>query len=128
MVKRLGIALMAIAVLHQIVGIIVYYEPLAAIIGAGVVNTINPPWWDRDAAFWFLMFGALLFVYGAMTHWLLKHEVPLPVFWGGGLAVICVVGVILMPASGFWLALPVAVYMVRSAGRGNPSSPALPRI
>lgn len=115
MLKRLGIALMAVAVLHQIVGIIVYHEALTAIIRAGVVNTINPPWWDRDAAFWFLMFGALLFVYGAMTHWLLKRDLPLPAFWGGSLAVMCVVGVTLMPASGFWLALPIAGYMVLSS-------------
>ncbi len=28
---------------------------LIEIVEAGIFNTINPPYWQRDAAFWFLM-------------------------------------------------------------------------
>ena len=115
MTQKSGLILMGIAVLHEVVGIIAYFDALVDIGEAGIFNTINPPHWQRDAAFWFLMFGVMLFLYGWMAHWLLKQTGTMPAFWGFGLLMICGVGIVLMPASGFWLAIPVAWLMLKQA-------------
>ena len=51
--NRMGYVLMAIAVLHEVVGLFFYSSALAEIAQAGFINAINPPYWQRDAAFWF---------------------------------------------------------------------------
>jgi len=112
--KRIGYVLMAIAVLHEVVGLIAYSPVLLEILQAGFFNTINPPYWERDAAFWFLMFGAVLFLLGWVAQWSLDTARYIPPFIGWGILLVCIVGVTMMPASGFWLAIPVAFIMVRS--------------
>lgn len=111
--KRIGIILMAIAVLHEVVGIFFYGSTLVEIINAGFFNTINPPYWQRDAAFWFLMFGVMLFLYGWAVDWSLRELNYVPTFLSWGLLLICIIGVMMMPASGFWLAIPVAIIMLQ---------------
>lgn len=111
--KRVGTILMAIAVLHQVVGLFFYRDALIDILNAGFFNTINPPYWERDAAFWFLMFGAMLFLMGWIAQWMLENTGSIPKFYSWGLLVVCVIGVMMMPASGFWLAIPVAIIMLR---------------
>lgn len=111
--KRLGTILMGIAVLHEVVGVFFYSSALSDILQAGFFNTINPPYWERDAAFWFLMFGITLFLMGWIAQWMLEHTGTIPRFFSWGLLVMCVLGVLMMPASGFWLAIPVAILMLR---------------
>jgi len=114
---RMGFWLMAVALLHQGVGLVFYAEPLSSIVQAGVINSVQPPFWDRDAAFWFLMFGGLLFLIGATTQWLLDKREALPRFWGWGLLVINGLGALLMPASGLWLVIVLAIVMIRQRDR-----------
>jgi hypothetical protein len=118
--SRVGLWLMALAVLHQFVGLYFYQDALWAIGQAGIINAVQPPYWDRDAAFWFLMFGAMLFLYGGITHWLLAKVQTLPSFWGWGLLILSLIGVVLMPASGFWLAILLAIWMLRQTQRPQP--------
>lgn len=117
--KHAGYLVMAIALIHEAVGLIVYASPLGEIIQAGVFNSVNPPYWERDAAFWFLMFGIMLFVLGYVAQWTLKHVGYVPAGLSWGLLIVCAIGVMLMPASGFWLAIPVAIMMLRT-GEDNP--------
>lgn len=110
--NRIGTILMVIAVLHEIVGLFFYREALIDILNAGFFNTVNPPYWQRDAAFWFLMFGAMLFLMGWIAQWMLDNTGTIPKFYSWGLLVVCVIGVMMMPASGFWLVIPVAIIML----------------
>lgn len=111
--NRLGYCLILLALLHQLVGVAVYGQVLISIAQAGVINTINPPFWDRDAAFWFFIFGFMLALYGAMTQWLINQHYELPSFWGWGLLLVCGFGAALMPASGFWVGGVIAILMIR---------------
>ena len=115
MMKRIGYVLIAIAVLHTVAGPIFYSQPMKDMLQAGIFNSITPPYWDRDAAFWYFVFGAMLAVYGAMTQWLLNTVGYMPRFWGWSLLAICLVGVVFMPASGFWLGILPAVAMIRQS-------------
>lgn len=113
MQKYLGYSLILIALLHQLVGLIIYQPALAEIINAGVFNTVNPPYWNRDAAFWFLMFGAVFLLLGMAVHWAQEKTGTIPAFMAWGILLICLIGLTLMPASGFWLAIPVALVMLK---------------
>ncbi|MGF1504896.1 MAG: DUF6463 family protein [Anaerolineae bacterium] len=110
--RKLGYVLFAIGIVHQIVGLLIYGPVLLTILEAGIVNTIVPPYWDRNAAFWFFVTGFFLMKYGLLAQWLLEHHGAVPRFSGGGLLALCVVGVVMMPASGFWLLLPVAALLL----------------
>lgn len=113
MQKYLGYSLIAIAILHQLVGLYFYQPALAEIFQAGFFNTVNPPYWNRDAAFWFLMSGGLLLLLGLTVHWMQATTGTIPVFMAWGLLLVCLFGVTMMPSSGFWLIIPVAILMLR---------------
>lgn len=117
MKKYFGYSLIAIALLHQVVGLVFYQTALAEILNAGIFNSINPPYWDRDAAFWFLMFGGLFLLLGMLLQWVIEKTGEIPSFLGWGILLISLIGVFLMPASGFWLVIPVALLMLRTEAK-----------
>lgn len=101
------------AVLHTVVGIIVYWQPLADIAQSGLFNSIDPHY-DRGSAFWFLLFGALLFMLAGLIRWLTQvKRMEIPKFIGVYMLALCLVGVFFMPVSGFWLVIPQALIMMR---------------
>jgi hypothetical protein len=115
MMKRIGYVLIAIAVLHTVMGPVFYSQQIKDMFQAGIFNSIVPPYWDRSAAFWYFVFGAMLAAYGAMTQWLLNTVGYMPRFWGWSFLAVCMVGIVFMPASGFWLGLLPAAAMIRQS-------------
>jgi Family of unknown function (DUF6463) len=110
---NIGLLVAVLGLLHQGVGVIFYGGALRDIAQAGFINSIIPPYWDRDAAFWFFMYGVMLIVYGAITHWALRQTGKLPAFFGWCLALSCLVGVVFMPSSGLWFGILLGGAMVR---------------
>jgi hypothetical protein len=119
-----GPLLIATGVLHLLVGLMFYVRPLTAIARDGFFNAVTPdlaaPAFDRDAAFWFMFFGVMILILGALMHWSQARIGSLPAFLGWALLSLGVAGVILMPLSGFWLVLPQAVLVLAVARRGRP--------
>lgn len=108
-----GRALMAIAAGHTLVGLIEFPQVLAALLADGLFNTIGRDLLRATAA-WFLLFGAVLYLLGAAIDHLERSPNPAPYpHLGGGLLLLIAVGVLLMPVSGFWLALPPAISLLR---------------
>lgn len=106
MKKYVGELMIGTAILHTVVGIALGYTQLKAIAQSGLFNSIDPHF-DRMAIFWFLSYGALLFVIGSMMRWMQQQAGRLPswlswMLWGMG-----VPSVILMPVSGLWLLFPL---------------------
>ena len=103
-----GRALCAIAGVHTLVACVEFAPVWHELWAAGVVNSIGrDPL--RGAVAWFFLFGVLLALLGLAVD-MLERQTPV---WhspalAAGLLVLVVIGVTLMPASGFWLALPVA--------------------
>lgn len=116
--RHLGRLLMATAVLHMLVGVLIFAKPLVDIGRAGVFNAVDPHY-DRYAAFWFLTFGVLIFMLGQLIHWTLRRTGTLPASLGWSLLGLSIAGVILMPTSGFWLAIPQALLAVGVARQGG---------
>ena len=124
--RFVGPLLMATGVLHLVSGFVFYSGPLFAIAADGFLNAVKADvafsTFDRlaaFAAFWYMIFGVMLLMLGGLIHWAQARTGTLPAFLGWSLLALGVVGVILMPASGFWLALPQAVLMLVVARQGR---------
>lgn len=121
----MGRWLLAVAALHTVFGLLVFAGPLGRMLHLGVFNAVGA---DPllAAATWFLLFGGPLALLGqALT--LLERQSHLdpavlrPLGWG--LLALGALGVLLMPASGFWLVLPVVWALLR---RHEPRAEAQP--
>jgi hypothetical protein len=122
-----GAMLIAIAVLHQVVGIVMGLgldptitftgqPPLPAMLHDGVVNSVGlDPW--RQAITWFLLWGLVVGLLGFTMHQSERRGVQPTRSFALLLAALCVVGIVLMPVSGFWLGLVPAALAYHRAGR-----------
>lgn len=108
-----GYLLMLTAVLHMLLGLLLFWQPLRAMLQAGLFNSIAAEA-SRGMAFWFLLFGMLLFLVGQSMQWSLAQcgRVPRSVSWG--LLGIALVGCVVMPVSGFWLVIPQVWLLLRA--------------
>lgn len=100
---------MGVSIIHTIFAIVVFKDVLTAIVSRGVFNAIGT---DplAGAVAWFVLFGIVLFLYGMATSALERATGGnLPKSIGWGLLGLAIVGVVLMPASGFWLVIPPAI-------------------
>lgn len=109
---------MGVAVVHTLFGFVVFAPVLRELLERGVLDSVgNDPM--RGAVAWFVLFGVVLFLAGQAIDALEAASQPVPKAVGAGLLVLCVLGIVLMPASGFWLALPPA-FAVLLAGLRRP--------
>jgi hypothetical protein len=121
-----GFWLLSIGVIHNLLGIAVGLGVPAAlpevlrgrrlfaeIVSAGVIGGVEPDTW-RMLLFWFLFFGFAIMILGWLIHSFERagHRIPRAVAWQIG--VLALAGGLLIPASGFWLVLPVAWRLGRS--------------
>lgn len=112
----MGRCLMAIALLHSVYALWKYGDPLLDIANRGFYDSVaGDP--NRAAATWFVLFGAGLFMLGQAVAALEKiHATHTLKPLGLALLTVACVGVVLMPASGFWLVFPLgAVLFLRRA-------------
>ncbi|PTA68054.1 DUF6463 family protein [Deinococcus arcticus] len=112
--------LRGLALLHLAVGVVLYREPLLAWLQAGVVGAIDPHW-DRMAAFWFLLYGALLYGQGQLAAAFETRREPLPRAFVQGWLLTGLLGSMAMPLSGLPLVALAAALSLRARPlRGAP--------
>jgi hypothetical protein len=107
---KAGSLVSGIAVIHLGVGLLLAQPPLRAILADGVVGAVDPHI-DRMAIFWFMFFGLLLLLLGEVLRAWESVATP-PARIGYGLGALSLAGGLLIPASGFWLALLPAVLLI----------------
>jgi uncharacterized membrane protein HdeD (DUF308 family) len=119
MLRVSGYWLIAVSMLHVLVGVWVFAEPLMQIVQDGWFNTVAPnplaPFYDREDAFWFLMLTPFLVSIGQLCFWSHANNVVLPQFLGWMLLLTAIVGVSLEPISGCWLFIPPALLMLMAS-------------
>lgn len=104
--------LLAVAALHTAYAAAAFPEPLAALWRDGLVDSVgSDPL--RGAVTWFVLFGAVLALLGLGVLQLERTRTTVPRTLGVGLLALALLGIALMPASGFWLALPPALALLR---------------
>lgn len=112
-----GQYLMVVAFLHTIAAAWMFSGPLLDIAGRGVFNSVqgDPA---KGRAAWFVLFGAALaLVAVALTALERQGDSKTLRALGLGLLLLSITGAVLMPVSGFWLAMPpaIALWMRRDA-------------
>jgi hypothetical protein len=111
---------------HALVGLALFHEPLAAIVRDGIVGAIGvhltrdgiQPSLGREAAFWFLLYGPILYLLGRVTERAVEgRDAGMLRLLGRNLLGVGVVGAAIMPVSGFWIVIALALLTLRDAGR-----------
>lgn len=122
-----GHLLIATGVIHQVVGVIAGLgvgddlggrNLLLEVARLGVVDSIGADF-ARMAMFWFLLSGCLILMLGSLLHQLERRDPPLPASIGWQLGALSIAGVLFIPASGFWLVIPQAWWIVHKARGGQ---------
>lgn len=100
--------LIFVAVGHTIVGMMLFGNIYTEMLSTGLVSSVISE--KTAAATWFLLFGFLLFITSLLISVIEKHEaLEIPISIGISLFLLTTLGVILMPASGFWLVYPAVI-------------------
>ena len=113
----IGRWLIGVSIIHTLFAVVVFHGVLASIVRRGVFNTVgNDPM--VGAVVWFVLFGVALFIVGLAISSLERASLGvLPKSLGWSLLALALFGVLLMPASGFWLAFPPAIaVLLRKSG------------
>ena len=105
--------LMLVAALHTLFGLVVFHADLLAMAQLGFLNTVGQDP-QRAAVAFFMLFGFLLAVLAqAITALELSGQHAMLRRVGWSLLLLCAVALLLMPASGFWLAGPAVWALLR---------------
>lgn len=104
----IGYWLMLVAVLHTVAMFMFFPAPLTDIFKRGVFDSIGTEPL-LGAVAWFGLFGGLLFIVGMAVNSLERSTQGVPMSMAWAILALTVLGIVLMPASGFWLALPAVV-------------------
>lgn len=109
----IGRWLIGVAVLHTLFGLAMGAPVLAGVGRRGVFNSVgNDPLAGMVA--WFLLFGAIMALLGMAVSMLERAaQFKGARALGIGTGLMTLAGVILMPVSGFWLAFPPAIALMR---------------
>jgi uncharacterized membrane protein len=122
----LGVFFVLTAVGHAVIGLAIFRDPLAAIVRDGFVNGVEPallergllPYFDREAAFWFMLYAPILLLIGFVTRRALElGDAVMLRLVGWTLLVMGGAGALAMPISGFWIVLLLGGLVLRAARR-----------
>ena len=101
MLAWIGKSIVFIAIIHSVFGFVAFRSTLVEVFGDGIINTVNgQP--EREFVFWFLFFGFMAIIAGALIDWCERNFGNLPGFLGWSLLALTVVCVTIMPVSGAW--------------------------
>jgi hypothetical protein len=103
--------IIAVAALHTLFAVIMFSSEYASLYDNGIVNSLST---DRSAAaVWFFLFGQVLFIAGLLIKYFDNHNKQLiPLSIPVNLLLLTLVGVVIMPDSGFWLMLPPVISLL----------------
>jgi hypothetical protein len=119
--RWIGRWLIAVATIHTAFSFIVFHGTFSDIVARGIWNSVGE---DplRGAVAWFFLFGGALLAFGLAVDALERSGsagAMRPLAWA--LLVVAILGIILMPVSGFWLVLPAAIGLfIKSQQRTSP--------
>lgn len=113
----IGKWIVAVSIVHTIFAVVVFPEVISQIFLDGVLDSIGvDPL--RGAVVWFLLFGFVLFVLGLAINFIEEmSNGDIPASIGFSLLSIVLLGVVLMPRSGFWLVLPSVLTIIYKSSK-----------
>ncbi len=115
MTRRVGTIVMAIGALHTVFACVGFAGPLGEIVSDGVLNAAGGP--ERRYAFWFFFAGLAFLLLGHTVRTQELRGIPAGATFGWAVVAGALLGVIVMPASGFWLLFVPGVLAIRSGAQ-----------
>lgn len=112
--KHFAYALLAIALTHAAVGLFLFANPLIQLVSLGWIGQINEDQLAIAASVWFMLFTLPLLMLVAQC-WQKPTPVSPAVLWIG--VVMAILGVSLMPDSGFWLVLVLCLWGLKPVAK-----------
>ena len=105
----IGLWLIGTSIIHTLFEVVVHGNVLLSVVQRGMFNTVGTDPMVR-AEVWSLLFGLVVFITGLAVSALERSSSGvLPKSLGWSMLALATFGVVLMPASGFWLAFPPAI-------------------
>lgn len=123
MAKISGPVLIAIGLLHSLIGLLVpkaigfggIWQEIADV---GILDAVKPDSLRIWGYYWFLVPGFLFVLFGLLCYWIeYQLSQPLPAFLGWGLLIIACFGIVLDVDTGLWLVLLVALNAIVASQR-----------
>ena len=106
-----GYWLMAVAFIHTVFALVMFADDYRSLYDNGIFNSITSV--QGHAAVWFFLFGQVLFIIGLLVrHYERVAGNTIPLSISLNLLLLTIIGVVLMPDSGFWLVFPVVISML----------------
>lgn len=104
--------LLAVSAIHTLFALVLFRVTLLAMARDGMFATVREDP-TRGAVAWFVLFGVVLAIAALAIDQLERVGASLRALGAATLGLVAL-GVLWMPASGFWLALPPALSMLRA--------------
>jgi hypothetical protein len=103
--------IIAVAACHTLFAVIMFSAEYSSLYSNGIINSLTT---DRSAAaVWFFLFGQILFIVGLLINSFdpqNNRQIPLSIVLN--LFLLTLVGITIMPASGFWLIFPPLISLL----------------
>ncbi|MFT5294493.1 MAG: hypothetical protein ACI9YH_000499 [Colwellia sp.] len=103
--------IIAVAACHTLFAVIMFSAEYSTLYSNGIINSLTT---DRSAAaVWFFLFGQILFIVGLLINSFdpqNNRQIPLSIVLN--LFLLTLVGITIMPASGFWLIFPPLISLL----------------
>ena len=101
-----GYCLLIVGILHTLFSILMFYPAFFQIMELGIINSIGNDFY-LNAVVWFFLAGIYMLTTAFSLIVLEKSDQPVPWSTSITFSLSVILGLILMPQSGFWLAIPV---------------------
>jgi hypothetical protein len=103
--------IIAVSACHTLFAVIMFSAEYSALYDNGIINSLST---DRSAAaVWFFLFGQVLFITGLLIkHFDSVNNRLVPLSVSLNLLLLTVVGITIMPESGFWLMFPPIISLI----------------
>ena len=107
-----GLSFALIGVLHLMLGLVLHRRSFGSMLAGGLINTVRHET-GHQLAFWFTFAGPIMLLVGYLMDWVVRQKkLTLPIGFGYALTSLSLLGVILLPMSGFWLVLILGTYLI----------------
>jgi hypothetical protein len=107
----LGNWIIFVALAHTVFAIVVFGNDYLSLVEHNIINSITSV--RTGLAVWFFLFGQALFIIGLQVR---QREYSgnkhIPKSISLNLLLLCIIGVVIMPDSGFWLMFPAIITML----------------
>lgn len=103
--------IIAVSAIHTLFAVVVFSADYRSLYDNGIFNSLST---DRSAAaVWFFLFGQVLFIVGLLIKYFEKHiNHQIPVSISLNLLLLTLIGITIMPDSGFWLMFPPVISLL----------------